>query len=215
MPYSLRLMRKEDITQLTEIDREAFPDMWPPANFHNELQNRLARYMIAYSEDKTVEKPELKVDPGMGFPTLLSRIERLFRRKRRLSLSDKQFIYGFAGFCMMADEAHIMNIAVREPYRRRGIGGLLLISIIELAMELKASFITLEVRASNTIAQKLYTEYGFTPVGVRCGYYTDNREDGILMSTESISSTSFQEHLQWLKEAHSKKWETIIHRIVR
>ena len=114
----------------------------------------------------------------------------------------------------MADEAHIINIAVREDHRRQGVGELLLISIIDLATELNASIVTLEVRTSNTAAQSLYRKYGFSQVGIRKGYYTDNREDAILMSTEKIASTPFQAQLNRLKQAHSKRWGIPLYQIV-
>jgi ribosomal-protein-alanine N-acetyltransferase len=120
---------------------------------------------------------------------------------------------GFAGFWIMTDEAHIISIATREIHRRQGIGELLLISVIDLAAELKARIITLEVRASNTTAQSLYHKYGFIQVGLRRGYYIDNHEDGILMLSEDINSAPFQEHLQQLKQAHFRKWKIALHQI--
>jgi ribosomal-protein-alanine N-acetyltransferase len=121
-----------------------------------------------------------------------------------------EYVIGFAGIWVIANEAHITNIAVRNLYRRQGIGELLLISIIEIAAKLKANIINLEVRVSNTPAQSLYYKYGFNQAGVRRGYYTDNREDALLMSTESITSAPFQARFQQLKEAHSRKYETSI-----
>lgn len=82
----------------------------------------------------------------------------------------------------------------------------MLISLINLATKLDALFLTLEVRASNTAAQSLYAKYGFAKVGVRRGYYTDNREDGVLMSLEDITSAPVQANLKRLKQAHLKRW---------
>ena len=115
----------------------------------------------------------------------------------------------------MADEAHITNIAMRESYRRRGVGELLLISIIDLSTELNARFITLEVRVSNTTAQSLYHKYGFNQAGLRRGYYTDDGEDAILMTTENITLAPFQAQFQQLKQAHSKKWEILLYKIAQ
>ena len=53
-------MRPEDIAQATEIDREAFPTQWPSANYQHELQNRLAHYIVACDEEKTVD--ELRIE---------------------------------------------------------------------------------------------------------------------------------------------------------
>ena len=218
MPYSVRLMRKEDIAQVKEIDYEAFPTEWPPANYRHELQNRLAHYIVACDEERTVEKPEVKTSPEKGFLGLASRVRQLFNCRfstNELPPSAEEYILGFTGFWIMADEAHITNIAVRERYRRQGIGEMLLISTIDLATELNAGIITLEVRASNTAAQNLYHKYGFTQAGLRRGYYIDNREDAVLMTAENITSASFQAHLQRLKQAHSRKWGIALCQVVR
>jgi len=214
---SIRLMRKEDIGQVTQIDREAFPAMWPPVNYHHELQNPLAHYIVAADEEKTIDEPETEIVPQKGFSWLASRVRRLFNYERAIgskaSPLNRQYIAGFAGFWIMADEAHIISLAVREELCHRGIGGLLLIATIDLVAQLKTHIITLEVRASNTAALSLYGKYGFIQVGLRRGYYIDNKEDAILMSTEDITSASFQAHLQQLKEAHSKKWGIPLYQI--
>jgi len=210
LPYSVRLMCKEDIAQVTEIDREAFPTLWAPANYQHELQNRLAHYIVAYNEEKTVDEPNTEAVPEKHRSGLLSKVRQLFNHNRffapEVPPSGKQYIIGFAGFWIMAGEAHIINIAVREVYRLQGVGELLFISIIDMATELHAQLMTLEVRASNTAAQSLYYKYGFARVGLRRGYYSDVKEDATLMSAENITSASFQARLQQLKQAHSRKW---------
>ncbi len=212
-------MRKEDIPQVIEIDREAFPTQWSPANYRRELENRLAHYIVACDEGKMVEETEVKASSEKGISGLASRVKQLFNRDRfsgsELPPSGREYIAGFAGFWIMADKAHITNIAVWVSHRRQGIGELLFISIINLAAELNAHVITLEVRASNIAAQSLYQKYGFTQVGLRHGYYTDNREDAVLMSTENITSASFQAHLQQLKRAHSRKWGIALYQVAR
>ncbi|NIQ75513.1 MAG: hypothetical protein GWN80_08435, partial [Gammaproteobacteria bacterium] len=70
-------------------------------------------------------------------------------------------------------------------------------------------------RASNAAALSLYGKYGFTQVGLRRGYYTDDREDAVLMTAENITSASFQARLQQLKQAHSKKWGVALYQIAR
>ena len=219
MPYYVRRMRSEDIAQVTGIDREAFPSMWPPANYRHELNNRLARYIVAGEEGKTVEEPEVKATPEKGFSGLTSRVWRLFNHDRffgnEVPASGKEYVVGFAGFWFVADEAHITSIAVREEYHRQGIGELLLISVMDLAAELNANIITLEVRASNAAALSLYSKYGFIQVGLRRGYYTDDREDAVLMTAENITSASFQARLQQLKQAHTRKWGVALYQIAR
>ncbi len=208
MTYSVRRIVKEDLAQVTQIDREVFPTQWPPTNYRQELENKLAHYIVVCDDTKTAE--ESQPVPPNGLSKLISTIMPWFNRNRlpdsHLPTVKRQYIIGFSGIWVLADEAHITNIAVREQYQRQGIGELLLISTIDLARERKASTMTLEVRASNYAAQKLYSKYGFTQVGLRRGYYLDNREDAVLMSTESITSPSFQAKLEQLREALARKW---------
>lgn len=197
----LRLMSQEDVLQVTEIDREAFPTLWPPANYQRELKNGLAHYIVASNEGG-----ERQAIPEKGFAGLLARIRQLFGNGP--APPEEHYIIGFAGLWMLVDEAHITNIAVREKHRRQGTGETLLIAIIELAIELGACLITLEVRASNTEAQKLYAKYGFVRVGLRRGYYTDNRENAVLMTIEDVKSAEVREKLEHLKRAHAEETGT-------
>ncbi|HTY82112.1 MAG TPA: ribosomal protein S18-alanine N-acetyltransferase [Dehalococcoidales bacterium] len=193
MTYSIRPLEKEDLEQVNEIDREAFPTQWPPPNYKQELQNKIAHYIVATDDSRAVD-PEVA---GQSF------MQRLMPWLKPAAPEEKPRLYiaGFAGIWMLVDEAHITNIAVRKEYRGKGIGGLLLIATFDLAAELSASFLTLEVRASNEVAQKLYERYGFTKAGLRRAYYLDNREDAIIMSTAAISSAEVQERMSALRES--------------
>jgi ribosomal-protein-alanine N-acetyltransferase len=202
--YLIRPMEKADLTRVNEIDREAFPTQWPPPNYRQELQNRLAHYLVAIDDTKTTVEAEAKKSSRLA---AWLRPWRKASASREATLSPKirQYIVGFTGIWLMVDEAHITNIAVAEEYRRRGIGELLLIATIDLARKLKAKNMTLEARVSNIAAQNLYSKYGFMKMGIRRGYYLDNKEDAVIMSTEDINSSVFREHIQQLRDALEKK----------
>lgn len=90
-----------------------------------------------------------------------------------------------AGYVIAAsilDEGYIDNVAVRPDCRRRGAASLLLDALAEAAKERGLAFLTLEVRASNLPAQKLYETHDYRPVGRRKNYYLHPREDAILMT---------------------------------
>jgi ribosomal-protein-alanine N-acetyltransferase len=204
LPYSMRPMRPEDIAQVSEIDREAFPTIWPPTDYSRELKNPLAYCLVTIDDQKTVPTPRVPPAPESGLARVIYHVRGLFKSNRpgtEPPLSDSHYIVGFASMWIIADEAHVTNIAVREPCRRQGIGELMLLSVIDKARENKANIVTLEVRASNTAAQLLYQKYGFNQVGLRRGYYLDNKEDAILMTTDDINSASFQSRMQQLKQA--------------
>jgi ribosomal-protein-alanine N-acetyltransferase len=101
----------------------------------------------------------------------------------------------------MVDEAHLVTIAMGPAQRGRGLGELLLVSMIDLACILGASRMTLEVRVSNHVAQSLYRKYGFKNEGVRRRYYSDNGEDALIMTTDVLTSAYYQAHYQELKRA--------------
>ena len=80
------------------------------------------------------------------------------------------------------DEVHLVNIAVTDGWQRQGIGSRLLTYLIYLAVTEEKNIITLEVRPSNPNAISFYEAFSFVQVGVRKEYYSDNREDAILMT---------------------------------
>ncbi len=213
MSYCVRLMRQEDVMQVTAIDRGSFPAMLPQTNYQHELKNQLAHYIVVYDDKKKIPDEVgvawEKTEQSLGL------ISKFIFRNKVDPLSSKQYVVGFAGFWIMAGEAHIINFAVQQFYRRKGIGELLLISLIDLAIELKSLLITLEVRASNTAALSLYGKCGFSKTGLRRGYYSDDKEDAVIMTVENIDSASSRAHLSRLKQAHSRKWGVAIYQIVR
>ena len=79
------------------------------------------------------------------------------------------------------DAWHVMNIAVDPNVRRAGVATALLVRLFELTSGDGRRGYTLEVRVSNTGAIHLYERLGFQPRGIRRGYYTDNREDALIM----------------------------------
>ncbi|WP_312198119.1 ribosomal protein S18-alanine N-acetyltransferase [Anaerospora hongkongensis] len=93
-------------------------------------------------------------------------------------------IAGYAGMWLIIDEAHVTNIALAAAYRGAGLGEQLVRALMELARERGAGSMTLEVRVSNVKAQALYTKLGFVSRGKRRNYYTDNREDALIMWCE-------------------------------
>lgn len=95
-------------------------------------------------------------------------------------------IVAFAGVWLMVDDAHVTTFGVHPSWRRRGVGRQLLLAVADLARELGARRLTLEVRASNTAAQALYAAFGFEVAGRRVAYYTDDGEDALIMTTPPL-----------------------------
>jgi ribosomal-protein-alanine N-acetyltransferase len=110
-------------------------------------------------------------------------------------LGNKVVGYGIGWFVL--DELHIINIAVRSDWRRRGIGNKLLKFILSKAEAKGCRRATLELRASNEAARMLYEQHGFRPVAMRKAYYRRPLEDAVLMMMDfSPGSREYQAGLE-------------------
>lgn len=179
MIFHVRKMRWEDVEQVRGIDITCFPTMMPPTNYKTEFINPMAHYLVAYADSSR--------DAGNG------------------PENQNVLVLGFIGLWFLAGEVHLINLAVHPDYRRMGVGELLLINGVELAVGLKAILITLEVRVSNLEAQALYAKYGFSERGVRRAYYLDNREDAVIMTLEGMSTPAYLGRLEQFKWAWVEK----------
>jgi ribosomal-protein-alanine N-acetyltransferase len=101
-------------------------------------------------------------------------------------------VAGFCAFWLVFDEIHINNVAVRPAYRGQGIGTALLARVFEDARALGARRATLEVRASNTGARRLYERFGFYVAGTRRNYYTNPVEDALILWRDEPASPAAQ-----------------------
>jgi len=97
-----------------------------------------------------------------------------------VAISEGQVI-GYGGLWRIFDEGHITNIAVHPEFRRCGVASRIMDKILDICDENDIKSITLEVRKSNSTAQKLYVKYGFKIEGARKGYYSDTGEDALIM----------------------------------
>ncbi len=93
-------------------------------------------------------------------------------------------LVGYAIVSRYVDAWHVMNVAVAPAFRRRGIATALLERLFDVTATDPRRGYTLEVRVSNESAIRLYERLGFRPRGIRRGYYTDNREDALIMWRE-------------------------------
>lgn len=186
LPYALMPMEADDIPTVSLIERTVFTLPWSTNAFTYEIKhNPASDYLV------------LKYVPWMTAKNrggLSDRVRRLFKPGEDASL------IGYGGFWILVDEAHICTIAIRPEWQGRGLGELLLLALIEQAMKRNAQVVTLEVRVSNLKAQNLYTKCGFKTVGKRKGYYSDNHEDALIMTTDPINMPAFRQQFQQLAD---------------
>jgi [ribosomal protein S18]-alanine N-acetyltransferase len=128
-----------------------------------------------------------------SYPTPWSRsmFDAELRKPSSLALgafANEDVLVGYAFVSRYVDAWHVMNVAVADSFRRRGIASALLERLFEVTGTDPRRGYTLEVRVSNTGAIRLYEQLGFEARGIRRGYYTDNREDALIMWREPSQS---------------------------
>jgi ribosomal-protein-alanine N-acetyltransferase len=145
---------------------------------------------------KGVMAIERQVYPRPWSPNLfLSEMSELRNRTYLVAKIDKEVV-GYGGIMCYGDEAHVTTIAVDPAHHRKKIGTRLLYDLVQEAIRLGAQAVSLEVRVSNWGAQRLYSQYGFRPVGIRKNYYQETGEDAVVMWADGIRTPDYREQLE-------------------
>jgi ribosomal-protein-alanine N-acetyltransferase len=176
-PFTIRPMEAGDISTVAAIDRLSFPNPWSASSYSLELGNKRQSFYYV------LLKPEMEEGAPSGGE---------WRRWLRgiVGRPADSRVTGYVGFRLQSQnsEAHISTIAVHPDWRGRGLGELLLSIALEQALNLRVNVVSLEVRASNQVAQQLYRKFGFHFRGAVQAYYLDG-EDAWLMAIEMGQDT--------------------------
>jgi ribosomal-protein-alanine N-acetyltransferase len=155
MAIHIRNATNGDLPRILEIERLAFPAPWTLASFERELALPFSRVVVALTAARHDHGRDHENNNGPK-------------------------IVGFLCRWLIADECHILNIAVHPDSRRLGIGAVLLAEAIAEAKSTGAAMVTLEVRRSNLAARQLYRKFEFQERRLRHHYYGPG-EDAIIM----------------------------------
>lgn len=221
--HSVRPATLDDVPDMAEVERLAFPTLVPPTRFRREVNKSNTLYLVVcrdWTDEELALGPEAhRTQNGRsgirgGLASLIKLPARLLLqtvggRTRQLR---PQYLVGLVGLWFVMDEAHIVIIGNRPSDRRKGIGELLLIAAMEAGIARGSRVVTLEVRGSNEIARALYHKYGFREVGVRKRYYADNNEDAVIMTTPPIQNDEYSDHFQEQVREHEERWGASVRR---
>jgi [ribosomal protein S18]-alanine N-acetyltransferase len=190
--FYLEPMRPEDVPEVSQLDHRCFTNPWPQSAYRRELANPETNFYIVLRQKL----------PGVQVRET-ERDERRFSLLPRWLWSDSEDtdpIVGYAGMWVRAGEAHVTTIGVAPEVRRKGLGELLFVALIEEAIARDAEWVTLEVRVSNVQAKRLYEKYGLTRHGVRRRYYSDDGEDADIMWSESLRDPEYLRRVEFLRD---------------
>ncbi len=119
-------------------------------------------------------------------------------------------ILAYGGVWQMDKSAHIPTIATHPDYQGKRLGSYLLLHLLIKGQALGCTEATLEVRASNYPAQRLYLRYGFEVAGIRYHYYNDNGEDALIMTLPALDPETLQAELQALEADLERRWRQFL-----
>jgi ribosomal-protein-alanine N-acetyltransferase len=200
-------MRPSDMPAVLAIECLAFSSPWPARAYSYEMRNDASHYFVVRRRGgELVQDDASRASPRDGArlpgepPGDKAKSGLLQRTWQGLRRRGKREIIGYGGFWTSAHRAHISTLAVAPQWRSRRLGLLLMLHMLDCALDLGMTTVTLEVRVSNYVAQNLYRKCGFERSGVHRNYYRDNGEDALLMSTPSLTSPTYRDHLLTLRE---------------
>ncbi len=201
MPYVIEPMQIGDVPEVSQVERECFTNPWPASAYRRELRETATnRYVVVRWVHPSAQRRTPLVWPAAGSPLRAQLGRWLPGLFPPVDMPANPYpIAGFAGLWLMVDEAHVTTIGIAPAHRGRRIGELLFLQLVDLAVERRATWLTLEVRVSNTVAQNLYRKYGLTITGTRKRYYSDNGEDAYMMSSEPLQSPACQARIARLR----------------
>jgi ribosomal-protein-alanine N-acetyltransferase len=195
LPYLVELMTIDDLDEVVEIEQAAFSLPWPARSYRYEItENEYSTLLVVRSNSRAGHWLKRYLRSTVSWAVCLRTGQAASSAVPRFG-GEHNPVLGYAGFWMLVDDAHIATIAVHPQWRGRGLGELLLLSLLEHAAKTDAVRATLEVRVSNHVARDLYSKYGFAIVSRRKHYYADNNEDAYLMATPPFEAPEFRANL--------------------
>jgi [ribosomal protein S18]-alanine N-acetyltransferase len=185
-------MTPDDLDEIMPLERQCFADPWTRRMYLSDLTtNAMATYLVVRrvvdTGPSTIDDSPSNLKPqtsnlGDIAPSEVANVER------------RSSIVAYGGFWLLLDEAHIATIASHPDWRGCGLGHWLMLALLDAAMQRGAASSTLEVRAGNLPARRLYEKLGYEVTGVRKRYYRDG-EDGLIMTTPPLIEPAMQARL--------------------
>ncbi len=178
VPVDVRIERMtvHHISAVMAIDEQGYVDPWSATTWHKEMRDDDRLHLVA------ITGRELTSDNDG-------------------SDGEGERVVGHAGLLYLVGMAHVSNVAVDPDYQHQGVATRLLIELLDQAREYGSTAVTLEVRAANKRAHRLYSRLGFQPLGITPDYYTKPSEDALVMSIRFLDEPAVAEHINRVRAA--------------
>ncbi|NJK47588.1 ribosomal protein S18-alanine N-acetyltransferase [Candidatus Gracilibacteria bacterium] len=193
-------LQAEQLSQVVELDKNCLGGLWSREGYQRELESpnsSLIVLSISPSIRPLVSSNLLETNSSVSTIPYL-------QDARHAPLSTfvaNEQIIGCGCFWAILEEAHITLLMIDPDYQGKGLGQLLLYSLLEDAYKRQLERATLEVRVSNEVAISLYKKFGFKIAGRRKGYYQTTGEDALILWRGDLHRSQFEQDLKaWQKQ---------------
>ncbi len=182
VPVDVRIeqMTIRHIPAVMSIDEQGYGDPWSATIWYKEMGDPDRLHLVA-----VIDEPDTGVEAEGGDD----------------SNSGSELVVGHAGLLYLVGVAHVSNVAVDPEYQHQGIATRLLIELLERARAHGSTAVTLEARAANKRAHRLYSRLGFQPLGTSPDYYTKPAEDALVMSIRYLDEPEVGERIDRVRAA--------------
>ena len=174
-------MAVHHISAVMAIDEQGYGDPWSAKTWHKEVCDDDRLHLVAIAGKDPASDTGDTGDSGD-------------------SDGASERVVGHAGLLFVVGMAHVSNVAVDPEYQRQGVATRLLIELLDRVRERGSTTITLEARAANKRAHRLYSRLGFQPLGITPDYYTKPAEDALVMSIRYLNEPEIAERIDRVRE---------------
>lgn len=177
-------MTVHHISAVMAIDEQGYGDPWSATTWYKEMGDPDRLHLVAITDTELGgdNKADNRADDRQG--------DRQGER-----------VVGHAGLLYLAGMAHVSNVAVDPEYQHQGVATRLLIELLDRVRAHGSSAVTLEARAANKRAHRLYSRLGFQPLGITPDYYTKPSEDALVMSIRYLDEPEVAERIDRVRAA--------------
>lgn len=179
-------LQAEQLSQVVELDKRCLGGLWSPEGYQRELASPNSSFIILSISPsiRPLASSNLLDSKCLSIPTL----------------DTDEAIIGCGCFWAILEEAHITLLMIHPDYQGKGLGQLLLYSLLEDAYKRQLERATLEVKVSNEVARSLYRKFGFQIAGRRKGYYQTTGEDALILWRGDLHRFQFEQNLKTWQE---------------
>ncbi|MBW4519683.1 MAG: ribosomal protein S18-alanine N-acetyltransferase [Scytolyngbya sp. HA4215-MV1] len=192
LPASLTWLKLQPLTEVLlpaalDLDRRCFGGLWTLEGYQRELASPNSElWVFCQSAEETDRNQPRSVESSQRHPLSISTPQLLFSLPPLLALGC---------FWSIVEEAHITILAVHPTCQQQGLGQAMLYTLLKRASDRGLERATLEVRASNQSALRLYQKFGFREAGRRRRYYQDTGEDALILWRNKLQTPEFDQNL--------------------